>query len=187
MADEAKGYWWCPDCDCEVDDSRVTHEGAHDQCGFVVTWEPVPVREAPMAERDLWDILEVTEKVSAELQRVSDWLRGNAPGTAEFERNEQRYGALLVYLHYANATRDYLRTRIDPELERLKAEVARLRSIVAAFRGVVVRAPSDTEGARLWLGQAMEVMDASADMVTVSDHDRWEESRRALSPDEESR
>ena len=31
-------YWWCPECGCEVDGTRVTYEELHDVCGHPVEW-----------------------------------------------------------------------------------------------------------------------------------------------------
>lgn len=35
-------YWYCPNCDCEVDDSRVTFYELHDKEGC---FKPVEIRE----------------------------------------------------------------------------------------------------------------------------------------------
>ena len=31
-------YWWCPECGCEVDATRVTCDERHDVCGHPVEW-----------------------------------------------------------------------------------------------------------------------------------------------------
>jgi hypothetical protein len=50
-------FWWCPNCEEEVDGSRVTFEEHHDKCGacvVAVTQKPlvVPQAEPPRAKED---------------------------------------------------------------------------------------------------------------------------------------
>ena len=33
-----ESYWWCPECGCEVDATRVTCDERHDVCGHPVEW-----------------------------------------------------------------------------------------------------------------------------------------------------
>lgn len=35
---EMSGYWWCNDCDAEIDARNVTHEELHELCGSPAEW-----------------------------------------------------------------------------------------------------------------------------------------------------
>lgn len=65
---EELGYWWCPECEEEVDSHRVTFQECHDTCGRHVIWkEPLAARLAqsptPSTETRLREIA----------KEVSDW------------------------------------------------------------------------------------------------------------------
>ena len=42
MSDQPQGYWYCPHCQEEIIETRVTYQELHDACGHRVEWiEPV--------------------------------------------------------------------------------------------------------------------------------------------------
>ncbi len=50
---ELEGYWYCYNCQEEVDSSRVTFEETHDTCGNPVDWIEIGSKEDKMIENNL--------------------------------------------------------------------------------------------------------------------------------------